>query len=222
MSNAKHVLERMQIRTAPGYAIQDARARIVGEDDQIAAAVKLINALITVPDVSFTDKHLARLTALAVVEAACKADEIDDFTVYMAAGERAKKLREDPRLAFAYVEADPVEVIDGVAVRHGEELKSVGGSDTKVIVKSNGKIKKGGKQVLAAELYTKHVLEAKPAATNQEFIAILVKELGMTKSGATTYAYNCKKAQGEPKGGIVKAKKGRKSHKPVPSAIAGD
>jgi hypothetical protein len=209
MSNAKHVLERMQIRTESGYAIQDARERIVGQDDQLAAAVNLINSLITVPDVSFTDKHLARLTALAIVEAACKADEIDDITVYTAALERAKKLREDPTLAFVYVEADVN--TDGTTVRHGEELKTMAGTDIKVLVKSNGKIKKGGKQVLAAELYKKHVLEATPAATNQEFIAILVKQLDMSKSGATTYAYNCKKQLGEPAGGIVKAKKGRKA-----------
>jgi hypothetical protein len=47
--------------------------------------------------------------------------------------------------------------------------------------------------------------------TNQQFIALVMKELKMSKPGATTYAYNAKKELGEPEGGIVKAKKGRKA-----------
>jgi len=212
MSNAKHVLERMQIRTtSASAAVQDVRERIVNEDDPLAAAVKFINSIVTVPNVTFEDKHIARITAQCIAEAAIKADEIDDLAVYTASVARATIFRNSPANAYFFAEADPSEVVDGVSVRHGEELKAMAGTDVKVLVKSNGKIKKGGKQVLAAELYRKHVLEATPAATNQEFIAILEKNLGMTKSGATTYAYNCKKAQGEPAGGIVKAKKGRKA-----------
>jgi len=214
MSNHKHVLERLQIPTnSVNAAVQTTRERIVNEDDPIAASVKFINSVITVPDVtiSFEDEFLARLTAQALVEAIILAgdSETDSTTLYLKAQERAKGLREEPRLAFIYTK-DVVDV-DGVGVRHGEELKTMAGTDVKVLVKANGKIKKGGKQVLAAELYRKHVLEAKTPATNQEFISILVKQLDMSKSGATTYAYNCKKQLGEPAGGIVKAKKGRKA-----------
>ena len=67
------------------------------------------------------------------------------------------------------------------------------GIDDKVEVKADGKIKKGGKQILAAELYKKHVVETENPVDNQGFIKILMAELGMTKAGATTYAYNCKK-----------------------------
>lgn len=211
MSNAKHVLERMDIRTSSRTgAVQDVRVLIAAQDDQITAAVKFINSVITVPNVTFEDTHIARLTAMAIAEAAVKADEIDDVLVYAEALHRATTLRNDPNYAFMFVNA-AADDVDGVSVRRGETLKNVAGIN--VIVKYNGKIKKGGKQVLAAELYKKHILEAKPAMTNQEFIAILVKELGMSKSGATTYAYNCKKQFGEPSGGIVKAKKGRKAKK---------
>jgi hypothetical protein len=110
----------------------------------------------------------------------------------------------NPEFSWMYTEAPRVTVAADVK-------QVVKGIDMKVAVKANGKIKKGGKQILAAELYKKFVLEATKAATNQEFIAILVKELDMSKSGATTYAYNCKKQLGEPAGGIVKAKKGRKA-----------
>lgn len=53
---------------------------------------------------------------------------------------------------------------------------------------------------LATELYAEHVTNAKKPLTNMEFVELLVKELGMTKSGARTYAYNCKAAAAKKEG----------------------
>lgn len=50
------------------------------------------------------------------------------------------------------------------------------------------KAKKGDKQKRAVELYEKH--KGKP---NAEIVAVFMKELDMSKAGATTYVYNCKK-----------------------------
>ena len=62
---------------------------------------------------------------------------------------------------------------------------------------ADGSIKKGGKELLAVELYKKYTSELNGAPyQNQAFIAILVAQLGMSKAGATTYNYNMKKKFG--------------------------
>jgi hypothetical protein len=38
------------------------------------------------------------------------------------------------------------------------------------------------------------VVDAEVPLTNQGFIKLLMDELDMSKAGATTYSYNCKKA----------------------------
>ena len=67
-----------------------------------------------------------------------------------------------------------------------------------VAVVSDGKggtrIKNGGRKILVQNLYQKHVIDAVPPMPNKEFVELLVKELGMSKAGATTYAYEAKKA----------------------------
>jgi hypothetical protein len=68
----------------------------------------------------------------------------------------------------------------------------VEGIDTKVVVHASGKIKKGGKQLLAKEMYQKNVVEG--GMVNKEFVQLLIKELDMTLQGANTYAYNMRKA----------------------------
>lgn len=53
------------------------------------------------------------------------------------------------------------------------------------------KAPKKNKGTMATELYDIHVRNAATPLTNIQFVELLVKELGMTKSGARTYAYNC-------------------------------
>lgn len=156
--------------------------------------------------VTFDDPTKARITAQIVVESVLKERGILDNQEELVhqAVDRATRFREDPSHAWFYAaEVAQAKVENVQQVVEGVELK--------VAVTSEGKIKKGGKQVLAAELYKLHVLEADTALSNQEFIALLMKELQMSKAGATTYAYTVRKQLGDPEGGIVKSKKGRKA-----------
>lgn len=73
-----------------------------------------------------------------------------------------------------------------------------------VEIKTNGKIKKGGKQILAADLYKKFYADKK--ANNQQpdksdrkaLIALFIKHLDMQSAGASTYVYNMQKQFGIP------------------------
>ncbi len=64
------------------------------------------------------------------------------------------------------------------------------------------KPKKGLKQEAAKKIY-----EANRGAENHVIIELFMKQLDMSKAGATTYLYNIKKAMGEPVGN---GKRGRK------------
>lgn len=110
----------------------------------------------------------------------------------------------DPSRAWMWASEPTAEEVAAVSTNiEGVTVQVAVNADT-------GKIKKGGKQILVLELYKKHVLEATPPLSNQEFIQVVMRDLQMSKAGATTYAWNAKKELGEPEGGIVKAKKGRK------------
>lgn len=61
------------------------------------------------------------------------------------------------------------------------------------------KAPKKNKGTEAMELYNVHVRDAATPLTNILFVELLVKKMGMTKSGARTYAYNCFKAGKEAK-----------------------
>ncbi|MGZ8924527.1 MAG: hypothetical protein ACXW2E_01460 [Nitrososphaeraceae archaeon] len=68
--------------------------------------------------------------------------------------------------------------------------------ETKVIVNKSGKIKKGGKQILAKEMFLMHVINAEIPMSNQDFQQLLIKELKMTFMGSNTYLYNLRKEFG--------------------------
>lgn len=205
MLNTAPVFLHLKLGTCASEVVQNIAALIDNSKTPMQKAVSLIKDIIGV-DAAFEDVRKARLVAMLVGEKAVRsAYMIDDEDIFLRECDEAiDKRLTDPKNAWMYVAANPL-------MAPVEKVQVVADIDVKVEVKANGKIKKGGKQVLAAELYKKRVLEAKTPATNQEFIACLVKELGMSKAGATTYAYNCKKQLGEPAGGIVKAKKGRKA-----------
>lgn len=204
MLNTAQVFERLQLGTSPMTAVAAIRDRIDNATIKSTEAEKVIFEILGVK-VHYENEDKARLVAKAVGEEAWKANhEIDDVAVFISACEaRIDKFMTNPHNAFHFVKPEYTTV-------QGEMKQVVEGVDLKVEVKQDGSIKKGGRQVLAAELYKKHVLETKEPVTNQGFIAILIKELGMSKAGATTYAYNMKKELGEPEGGLVKSKKGRK------------
>lgn len=108
--------------------------------------------------------------------------------------EYATQFKNDPQWSFLWAQPEDDEMSSKV---DDSKVQVVEGLDVKVAVKANGKIKKGGKQILALELYKKHVVDATSPLNNQQFISLIMKELDMTKAGATTYAYNCGKARKE-------------------------
>lgn len=204
MLNTAQVFERLQLGTSPMTAVAAIRDRIDNASVKSTEAEKIIFEILGV-EVHYENEDKARLVAKAVGEEAWKANHnIDDAELFLRKCEtRIDGFMNNPRNAFHFVKPE-------YAAVQGEMKQVVEGIDVQVQVKEDGSIKKGGRQILALELYKKHVLESKTPVTNQQFIAILVKDLDMSKAGATTYAYNCKKELGEPEGGIVKSKRGRK------------
>lgn len=202
MIDANIALNRLGISTTCAmHAVQQAREYVegVGEPQQIDRMndllEKVLGVKLTAPDIMNRPVTDARTYAMTIVQAVIdnvvKADgAVDDADeMFAAAKERAYAFITRPSNSWMFAVAAPTEVsTTAVAV-----ATSV---DVKVEVKSDGSIKKGGKEILAIALYEKHVKNAAAPATNQEFIAILMSELGMTKAGATTYNYNMKKKFG--------------------------
>ena len=88
-------------------------------------------------------------------------------------------------------------------VRHGDMSFAASLEDNAAlicgtIVDENGEVvqvrsgRKGEKKDRAIELYTTN----RDKITRNEMIALFMKELDMSKAGATTYVYNCKKEVG--------------------------
>ncbi len=189
MLNVTHTCERMEIDlSSVTRAIQSVR-EIVGEVEPTKTAAKLIKSVLSL-DVKFEDGDVARVTALAVAEALarCKGEVGDEAELYAAAVKRAQEHMDAPRNRWMYAKAEDVE--------KPVETKSIEGTDLKVVVKADGKIKRGGKQQVADALFKKHVLESTTPCDNACFVQILMKEAGMSLAGARTYAHNCRKAAG--------------------------
>lgn len=147
----------------------------------------------------YADAKTALHVAQHLVEVALTNDTFDAEQAIVDGENRSKRVRE----AMPWVDATEAEQIASTTV------KKVEGVETTVKLNAQGKIKKGGKQILANELYTKHVLNATEPMTNKDFIALLMKELEMSKPGATTYAYNARNTLGVVEGQEIKRKQRR-------------
>lgn len=207
MINTSPAFTRLNLGTSSGRAVQEIRDLVNASKTPTTKASELIKMIVGV-ETTYTDPTRARLIAMSVADEAFKVNhqiaDAEDFIKLCEARVDAFMTRVENAWMFATK-----------GVTHAQEtVQVIDGIEMKVALKANGKIKKGGKEILAHELYKKHVLEAPTALTNQEFITVLMKQLDMSKAGATTYAWSCKKKLGEPAGGLVKAKKGRKA-KPV-------
>ena len=191
MLQISHTLERMEVpMTSVAGAIQATREIITNGDNVQKAAAKFIKSLLSI-DVVFTDADAARITAFAVVEAVVKnnGEVRDENELYAAAVARAEKHLKNPANAWMYVKAETTETAS-------TETRAVEGTTLSVAVKADGTVKRGGKQQIAAALFTKHVLESDTPCDNVCFVQILMKEAGMSLAGARTYAHNCRKAAG--------------------------
>lgn len=195
MLNIKHTLEHMGIN-AECYtqAVQQVREKM--EKNTIAEAVMFIHQVLGV-HTTFTGADEALLVSQAVVENAIRHGGdvgFDPEEAITAAKKRAAAFISNP--ANKWMFAKP----EGYSAPSITEIKDIGGVATEVQVTTEGKFKKGQKEALAKTLYgdfqKNNPDAADPKKANQSFIAILMKELGMTKAGATTYNYNMKKAMG--------------------------
>jgi hypothetical protein len=208
----EHALEAMQLPLSPSHAVCVAREKMTDGTTLVeGAGCKLISKLLglTIDYKQFLDEASAvkeenlidyELTATqAVVEAVVRSvgTPVDETDLLIKAKARALKFVTNPDAQYFFKKADA-----SASGQPTTEVAFAPSVDVKVAVKADGTIKKGGKEVLAIALYEKHVKNAETPMTNQEFIAVLVKELGMSKAGATTYNYNMKKKFGgkiEPK-----------------------
>lgn len=125
--------------------------------------------------VDFTDRTVARLTAQYVIDAVGqnRYDIGNAPQVIADAQAKATALYTNPANAWMF---------------------ATGESSSSFTVDSDvPKAPKKNKGTASKDLYDVHVKNAVAPLTNIEFVHLLVKELGMTTSGARTYAYNCYK-----------------------------
>lgn len=195
MLNVKHTLDRMGFNsTCYTQAVQQVRERL--ETDGIHLAGTLVFEILGI-HATFESEDQALLVVQAVVEDAIKHDGVagnDPEEALAIAKKRVHEFMTKP--ANKWMFAKP----EGYSATHIVETKQIGGVDTEVAVTAEGKFKKGEKEKHAITLYKtfteSNPLAADPQKANQAFIAILQKELGMSKAGATTYNYNMKKKLG--------------------------
>ena len=177
--------------------MQQIRDCITNASNPVNRAQSIVRAITSI-DAKLPDIETAIPFTQYVAKAAVEADEElkDHQPIIDRAFERVSKLFKKHPWSAPRVEtqtASPVvAVCDGI--------------DVKVEVKADGTVKKGGKKILTEALYKLHVLNAEKPASNQEFIAVLMKELNVTKACATTYNYNARKEFGTPSGAEIKSK----------------
>ncbi len=106
-----------------------------------------------------------------------------------------KEFINDPKWSFLQSNDDQDHNF-GVKVEVLEQKQVVEGISVKVEVKSDGRIKKGGKQVLCEEMFKKYILETDTPMSNKEFLALIMDKLQLSKAGANTYFFNVRKAAG--------------------------
>lgn len=129
-------------------------------------------------DVEFDDDIEARIFTKSILVNWYKNNYCYDDNVLSLATEYTKDFLNNPFWSFLRSEVDLSD----------QSTKLIG--DTKIMVKPNGKIKKGGKQIIAQELFEKHIINQSTPMSNKEFKDLLIKELDMTVLGSSTYLNN--------------------------------
>jgi hypothetical protein len=192
MLNVSPVLNHMNISTTSrAMATSEVGELIRSSAIPTETARMFVNDVLSLP-VKFDEPVYAGLVCKHIVkfvidnECVVDIDSVDE--ILENAQVYATAYCNDPANSYMWAELD--EKIESNA----GHVQVATGIETKVAVKADGKIKKGGKQILAAEMYQKFVVDAEVPLTNQGFIKLLMDELDMSKAGATTYSYNCKKA----------------------------
>ena len=200
MINTQIAFERLGFSTSSTTkAVQQVREHLEQSVDGITnCAIDLITKMTGV-SVSITDFKKEGATpdvwaitvAQAIVEyCVLQQHNIEPDLLFNHAWERAN----------AYISKKSNQWMFSYAVEAIAQTESkVEGVAVQVEVKSDGKIKKGGKSVMTEALYKKFLDEKKArnegplASDNQAFIKILMDQLDMSKAGASTFAFNIRK-----------------------------
>jgi hypothetical protein len=177
--NTDEVLKRLNLDSPLGESkvVQNIREQIEGSPNPLSAA-KVLFSNFTLPEqeFNFTDANEARLTIVCLVVDAMKLGEQYDPT---------EALKRSVEWIANHKEKNPWSFIKPES---GIETETVHREGVNVEVKTDGKLKKGSKQILA-----KAIFEKDPSLSNKDMIKLFVKELNMTEAGARTYVYNCRK-----------------------------
>lgn len=175
MVNIEQALKNLNINTSSrSAAVAGVREYIdlVSEDKRLESAVMFFYDVFGMrPNV--TDPVIARMAAQYAVDAVGvnKYDVGNSPKVIEEAVSKAERYRASPDNAWQFATSS-------------SESSFRADSDVPKLPKKN-------KGTMATELYDIHVKTASTPLTNIEFVKLLCKELGMTTSGARTYAYNC-------------------------------
>lgn len=191
MLEVSHVLDRLKIRRSHiTFAVEDIGSLVQDSKNPTYTASHLFNQILSVP-VKFDDKVHARIAAKSMIRDVmlyhCSIDNDDIADIVSDALEYATRFCNNPNNSYLWSKPDEDE--DAV-----QEVQTIAGCEQKVAVREDGKIKKGGKQILAAELYDTHIKNNPTPMSNKDYIQLLITTLDMTLAGATTYAYNQRKA----------------------------
>jgi hypothetical protein len=173
---------------SPSRAIQAVRGRLERANSEKIGATDFVKALLDI-DVTFETQDQARIAAFALIEDVITHKcEIDDAELaFDRAVVRANTFLGKSENSWMFNK--PKE--SGV-----EQVAVVDGIDMKVGVKEDGKLARGGKKMLAEEIYKREAAKNGGVVDSVALAAIYVKDLGMTKLGARTYVYNMRKALG--------------------------
>lgn len=166
-----------------------------------SGAARLIHELTGITAAIPTNEKKAIQFTQYVVSGLYNDNKIDRNVLIDQAMVRVERLANDPMNQWMYATK---EVPGTIQQQVSKEVEIT------VAVKEDGTIKKGGRAVLAEELYNKYIINGTKQTSRAEMIDLFVKEIGMTPAGASTYFANAKAKLGDPKGLIVAAKKGRK------------
>lgn len=199
MIDARPALNRLGIsETSVVHAVQQVRLYVEEghEVDQIARVNNLLDKVVGVQltneeiniDIKSTPVEYAVTVAQSVIEHVIKSGGVveDVADVIEKAKTRAQEFINKPTHNWMFVHAEP----EDMSANNTTVTSSV---DVKVAVNSSGKIKKGGKEIIAVALYEKFVKNAEKPLDNKGFVGLLMSELGMSKNGANTYSYNMRK-----------------------------
>ena len=185
-----NIVDKLNIRRSSiVHAVNDVADRVRNATNPCSEASYLFKLFVD-KNIKFDDAVFARTATKSLMKEAYSANFIiDDAQLFVdEAMEYAGKFCADPQWSFLWSQPDSDNAIKPIV----ETVQVVDNIDIKVAVKADGKIKKGGKQLLAVEMYKQSVVDAEVPLSNQEFIALIMEKLDMSKAGATTYAYNCK------------------------------